>query len=373
MTHKSLDKSALQTVFAVFVLILMAGSVTFASTKLSSEVPGVFNKCWENSFNTNPAVGPAADASAVYVLDDANKLHAIDLAVGTNIWSSDIGGEVVSNLLVLGDSLFLVTNSHSNSQDSSVKTKVRAISRHTGITAWQAEIPSSSAVWLGAVAGRIVAASAVGSVSAFSPADGGVVWKTDLTSELTAEPYFYDLGIDLGLKNRDVVSVSAAAGRSHVVWKSEYLPTAVLTDSTGRSIVGDERGNLTRLSPEGKRVWRFRNGAQISSVSVHGSEYLAASYDNFIYKLSRAGRVKWKRRLPGRAIDKPFLLGDTAVVSIAAAGDVYALDIKTGKILNRIETGEEISARVTAAPGDRGFVIASSRAVLYFNSKCPGK
>jgi outer membrane protein assembly factor BamB len=103
---------------------------------------------------------------------------------------------------------------------------------------------------------------------------------------------------------------------------------------------------------------------------LHDSEYLAVSHDNFVYKLSRGGNVKWKRRLPGRVADKPLVVGDIAVVSIVGTGSVYVLDLRNGKILNRIETGDEVSLQVAEAGKANAFIVLGPRELLFYTDKC---
>ncbi|HUR98733.1 MAG TPA: PQQ-binding-like beta-propeller repeat protein [Pyrinomonadaceae bacterium] len=373
LTHKSLDRSAPAGVFAILISMVMFVVAPVAALGSDYQEPEVFSKCWESPVSSNLAVAPAADASAVYFLDDDNKLHGLDLATGTSVWSSEVGGVVISNLLVVDDLIFLVTSAQSEAPGSSPKTIVRALSRQTGITVWQTVTRSTGALWLGGVAGNVVAAGSDGSMSAFTRVDGKVVWQIDLSSGVISEPHFHESGIELGTENREVVSISGATGELRVAMKSEFPPTAVITDPSGRLIVGDERGNVMSVSPDGNKVWSFRNGAQISSARLYASEYLIASHDNFVYKLSRGGNVKWKRRLSGRAADKPLILGHTAVVSVVGTGSIYALDLKNGKILNRIETGDEVSLRLAGTADALGFVVAGPRGLLYFSGKCPAK
>jgi hypothetical protein len=50
------------------------------------------------------------------------------------------------------------------------------------------------------------------------------------------------------------------------------------------------------------------------------------------------------------------------------------IDLKKGKISNRIEGGEEVSLRVAAAPNASGFAVAGPSSISYFSkAKCPAK
>jgi len=358
---------------AFLSLLLVAANIAAPRKSISTE-PDIFTKCWEYKVNAKLDVGPAVDTISVYFLDDENRLNGVDLAAGTKLWSSEIGGKVVSNLLVLEDSILFVTSSQLDASNPVSKTMLRAISRRTGITDWSAEVVSSPLMWIGSVGGNVIAVGSDGMVSASANGGGKLIWQTDLKSRVTAMPYFNKSGIEIGTEKNEVLNVAGSDGLVRVDWKAKYLPTAVLLDPNGRLVVGDERGNFMSVSSGGDRIWGFRNGAQISSATLYGSDYVAASYDNFLYKLSRSGDVKWKRRLSGRVNDGPFILGDTAVVSVVGTGSVYVLDLKKGKISNRIEVGDEVSLRVAAAANGSGFAIAGPAGISYFSStKCLAK
>ncbi len=375
MSHMPVRKNSklpmLRPVFAILISLGIFVSLSPGSPNKRPQESGVFSKCWDYK-TASTGTGITADASNVYFLDDENKLNAVDLTLGIKVWSTELGGEVVSNLLVVNDSIFVVTNLQPDAGNSSGKSIFRALSRHTGITERHSELQSSTVISLGSLHGNVIAVGIDGSVSAFTRSDGSLVWKIGLGSDVTSQPDFSDSGVELGTRKNEVLKISGN-GIINVAWKSEYLPTAVGIVSGGRHLIGDDRGNLSLVSASGNRLWRFRNGAQISSASQHGSDYLATSFDNFVYKLSRNGNVKWKRRLSGRVSDKPISFGSTAVISIVGTGSVYVLDLGNGKILNRIETGDEASLRVAAASDSRGFVIAGPRGLSFFSGKCASK
>ena len=133
-------------------------------------------------------------------------------------------------------------------------------------------------------------------------------------------------------------------------------------------LLGDARGNLVLTSADGDRIWTFKNGAQISFLLPYDSEYLAASFDNFFYKLSRSGNVEWKRRLSGRLSSRPSVIASDGVISISGDPSIYVLDLTNGKILNRIEIGgdENLSPRIVAASAD-GFAVAGSQGIQFFS------
>lgn len=372
-TLKTHFRTWLRALFSVVALLSLLPFATGAAGVSDTADPNIFGKCWDYKLVPNLSVEPTLDSTSVFVPDIDNRLHAIDLPTGNKIWSSEFGGDVISNLLVVHDSIVFATSLQTGTSNSSGRSVIRAISRHTGITLWQADVTTTEHLWLGVVNGNVIAVGSRGWASSFAASDGKLAWSSDLGSGVLADPLFRDTEIKIGTKNNEVVSLDGSSGKPRKVWKSDYSPSAILNDSAGRLLVGDDRGNLTAVSADGDRLWRFRNGAQISSVQEYDSEYVAASYDNFIYKLSRGGNVEWKRRLPGRVSGRLLIIGNTAVISIVGTGSVYALNLKNGKILNRIESGEEVSLTVSANRDATGFVAAGPLGLSYYGSKCPAK
>jgi hypothetical protein len=212
-------------------------------------------------------------------------------------------------------------------------------------------------------------------MSARSRGEGKVIWERELGASVTSSPMFGQKGIALGTESKEIYDIAVVDGSSRLLWKSEHLPTALFADDSGRLVVGDERGNVTAVAANGERSWTFRNGARISSVLIGDSDYLASSNDNFVYKLTRGGNVKWKRRLPGRLAQAPLLLEDVALMSVTGGGGVFVLDLNKGKILDRILTAEDLSFVIGASSANpKNFVVAGPSGVSYFSrGKCSPK
>jgi hypothetical protein len=349
---------------ALFALILFAHFPVVAEDKPDSST--VFTKCWEYGVSPLLEIRPAVDATNAYVAGSENKLIGLSLTGGTKLWSADLGGEVSSDLHLDGDSIFVVTSA-TGVESNSV---IWSISKATGITEWRTEIPRSSSFRLGTSLGNIITVGSDGVAAAFGGLKGDLIWRTAVGSAVTSEPHFDDSGILFGTSKNEIVNARAEDGVVEVVWKTPHVPTAIYFNSRSRLVIGDDRGNLYSVQVGGRRSWRFRNGARISHVLAYGDEYVAVSNDNFVYDISRSGDVRWKRRLPGRIAGEPLILGETLAVSIVGTGSVgtgsvYLLDLKNGKVLNRIETSDESSAGLGARPEGTGLVMTSPGKVTY--------
>jgi outer membrane protein assembly factor BamB len=241
---------------------------------------------------------------------------------------------------------------------------LRSVSRQTGITTWSAALAAAPLNTLGVIDGGVFSVSSNGVVAGFTVDKGAPFLTAGIGANVTAGPQFNEGSLVVGTDRKDVITVDVVTGRITTIARSAGLPTAVFVEASGRILVGDDRGNITFNSADGRRVWKFRNGARISAVVRYDSEFLATSHDNFLYKISRGGSVEWKRRLSGRIAAEPAILGDLALVATVGDGSVYAIDLSNGKIGNRIESGEESSVQVVA--GKDGFAIVAATKLSYF-------
>lgn len=359
--------------FALIVGVSVCHFVAFATVQkargLQTEKP-VFTKCWDYPSTPDLSVIPAADDTRVYFLNAGGKLEAADLASPTRAWSSELGGAVISNLLVTDSMLFVASSANQNEG----RAVLRSLSKHTGITNWSVSISNAPRVTIGLVNGTLVAIESRGMVTAFRQADGVTLWTRQLDAKISSEPQFGSNEIVLTTERKEVVLIAVNDGKASVVAKTQSFPTAVMPLSDKKLLVGDERGNVTFYSNGGERSWKFRNGARISFLMPYDSEFLAVSSDNFIYKLSRSGNVEWKRRLSGRVTIRPVIIGDTAVVSAIGDSSVYFVDLRNGKISNRVESGDDGFAGIAAVLGRSAVILSVSRGLfLYSREQCRAK
>jgi outer membrane protein assembly factor BamB len=329
-----------------------------------------FGKCWQYKAAVDVSVQSESDASNVYFVDVDRRLIAVDLHAGAVVWSTDLGGAAISNLLVTHDSVIVATGrSDAGAGNEAV---LRSVSKQTGITNWFLKITNSSSVFIGAVNGTVIVVVPSGTVSAFVTSSGELRWSKDLGTNLTTDPYFRASTIYVGTERNEVIAITGSSGDITIAAKTQASPSVVFSDSSGHLLTGDDRGNLVRTSSEGKRVWRFRNGARISAISTYDSEFLATSNDNFVYKLTRGGNVEWKRRLSSRIDGRPLILDNVAVFATVGDGNVYVIDLSNGKIINRFENGENNPAQAISA-GNSFVMLTAEELTLFSRASCPSK
>ena len=353
----------------LFLAVLMSVSASIdvrGGTRIDEPKP--YAKCWTINALGDLSTSGAADNAAVYFFAADGALEAVDQNTGARLWSTDLGGTPMSNLLLTDSAAIFVTAGARLENGAAPKATLRAVSKQTGITIWSTTIGGTGPTTLGSVGDKLAAVSTDGLVSFFSSNNGSLVWSQPIGARVVALPLFAADHIVLGTDANEVIRVDVMKGVTARMLRTTRPPTAVYVDAEGRTLIGDGRGNLLFTSADGDRIWTFKNGAQISFLLPYDAEYLAASFDNFLYKLSRGGGVEWKRRLSGRLSSRPYVIGDDGVISITGDPSIYVLDLTNGKILNRIDIGgdENSSPRIVAASSN-GFAVASAQGIQFFS------
>lgn len=358
---------------ALFVTLIACPSFSRASvvspTRVyaqETEKSNIFARCWTYETAIDLSIQAESDSSNLYFIDVERRLIALDINAGAILWSTELGGSVVSGLLVTPDSIVLATSSDANRNE----TVLRSVSKQTGITTWLSKFSNAATVTIGVINGSIVSVAQSGAVTSFRANTGDRLWEKIVDRKFTTAPFFAGSSFLIGSDRKEVLMIAGATGESSVVGKTEGTPAVIFSDPSGHLLTGDDRGNLVFASIEGKRIWKFRNGARLSALSIYDSEFVVSSNDNFVYKITRSGNVEWKRRLSSRIVGRPLVLGDVAIFATVGDGNVYTIDLKSGKIVNRFETGQDTTAQASIA--GKGFAILTEDGVtLYTSGGCP--
>lgn len=361
---------------SIFTVSLLANliPITAASAQKSGggDTPVLLKKCWVSAAEEPADQLFASDNdSSLFLTRAGGKVGAIDSGSGKSVWQSDFGGTVVSNLFGDKDSIFFATSSVAVSAATKPgTTSLRSISRQTGIVGWTASLPFSEGIYLGESGGKLFAIGAEnGGVSAIVKADGITAWQSHLNKKLTTAPLFGADSIVFALESGEIVIISPIDGHTSFQIKTGSIPVSLYLADGNILIWGDKKGNISAVDTSTSQLqWKFKSGAQVSTITAVGKKVLVASYDNFVYLMSPIdGKISWKRRLAGRLAERPLVSETFVAVTIVGEPGVSFLDARSGKLINRISLDEDdylIGRSIFA----HGGIIFSKQDGIYFYS-----
>ena len=345
--------------------------------ELKLNVP--FKSCWIFPFQTNVLTNIASDnESLIYIPFFNGEIVAVTSEFGTLTWKTDLGGQIVSDILVSGENLYVISktdqnadekinekitgkkiteqNIEKNTEDSEVykyTATIRSIHNSTGITVWEVKLPVSEKNFLYEYSHSLIVIDWEGFIYRIEKQSGRIIWKSKLESKLTATPHLELNALILGLSTNQIIDLSLDTGKVITKVRVPFEPTTVMSVKNDKKLFwGDRKGIVTSanwssakantLKTNLKTNWKFRIGAEISHIVSTPEGLLISSFDNFVYLISeKSGRIIWKRRFVGRISFKPLVVGNFAVISVFAEPEAFVIETNSGRLVNKFSLTED--------------------------------
>ena len=356
-------------VLFVISSVLLCPNV-FGQKKADVEVD--VSKCW--SYPLGDAAGEqiVTDDTRIFLELSGARIEALSLD-GKKIWSSELGGEISSNILALNGSLFFTTSVVSSDATKAGGNKLRWVSKETGITNWTVILPDASRYFLAGFNDTVIVVSKNGAVESIDARNGTVKWTRQIAEGFVAEPSFTGTNLTIATAANQLFGISFATGEIESMRKVSFGVTAVNAAANGKLVVGDERGNVFTVAGDDRPIWTFKTGAAISNIVNLANNILVASHDNFVYYLAakNGGRV-WKRRFPRRVAHMANVSDRFALISSYEERGGILTDLSNGRVAGQIafEEGERLVAEPIVSSG-LVFVLTNATLYAYSLNGCP--
>ena len=353
----------------IFLLaVLFSFSTVDFPQKPAADANVIVKECWNFPVPGSGIASLTGDDENIFTATFSGDVSAFDAKSGEKTWTSELGGVVVSDILIDADRVYIATNSGDESEPSTIRT----LSRDTGITVWSSSVPRSERVFLLADRGGVVAISD-SKISRFEPAKGDLLWAKDLSAKLSAPPIILDGTIFQAAEDRSIAIVDAGSGAAK--GSREVGQKVVFIGGTeGDGILfSNDRGGLTKWTSDHAVSWLFKAGARITKAIRTKEGILAASDDNFIYMIwDYNGDVTWKIRLSGRVSDVVVLNESLAAATAIGSNAIFILDLAKGRAVTRIggTDGDDPVGRMLSNAEGKLIVATDADVRLYSLNGC---
>ena len=335
-----------------------------------------FYRCWQYSLDAPLASAPITDNGTVFLPESDGKLRALDSENGTTKWSVELGGFLVSNLMIEKSDIYVVTSPAPDRGIAPSRSYIRVINAVSGITKKSIEVPYSQRFYVFVIGNSLLVVDRTGTITSFDLTSGEASWIRHLGSEVTVPPSISDRFISIALKDGAARVIDTESGSVAAYLKTEHRLTSIELHGQGRLLIGDERGNVLSYTvgsttPE----WRYKIGGAVASISAGGDDVLVTSLDNFLYSMDPAsGSVNWRKRLSGRAIYAPLWSEGKVFTPTIGESTVMVSDLSSGKTVNRIELGENMyPLQVPSVTGTGNIIFAIPGSIIAFGAQSCSK
>lgn len=313
------------------------------------------------------------NVSGIIISFQNGKIIKLNLIKKFVIWSSELGGESVSNVIYDKESIYLVTRLLQNKdRELSQNYLLWSLDSETGVTKWQFPFTAKSPVLLSSYQNILVLNESSGTLTSVQKSDPQTFWKRNLGQNFSSSPSFNGDNIYIGTNDNSIVKLSAKSGEIISKLPPSQSSSTILIADGDKLFRGEKKGILSLSDTSKDRVvWSVRFGGEISSLTRVSDGLLVSSFDNFVYLVSqRNGRTIWKRRLSGRIIFRPLIIENQALMLSAAGGELVVLNLSDGKILNQISLAERGFVLSMPVILEKRLVLSTTRGIFsYSNGK----
>jgi len=329
-----------------------------------------FTKCWEISTSVLSEQGVSADESQSYFVSRDGRVVAIDLSSGSVVWTTELGGTPVSEL-VLGDGDIYVIAVPIR-EAPAVKPVLRAYSSKTGLSLWNVELPVSSRYFLTSDSEDLAVVSSEGALWLIESAAGRIRWSASASGSVSTQPRIETGRLLIAVGGKRVEEFSIESGAKIATADVEGVPAFVGAGKSSAAVYSDDRGNVHSIKMGGGKNWKFRAGGRVVYIRSVSDNVLLGSADNFVYFMSvEYGNLLWKRRLPGRVASGGLVSRDLAVFTVVGDRSAYVVELEKGRLIDRLDLDDEDAFLLTPIRANGKYLIAAtSNGLTAFSTGC---
>lgn len=316
---------------------------------------------------------PAFGGGLLIAAEEGGRLRGLETETLETAWTAELGGTIVSDLLVVGERLYVVSNPAPGPSGERPDSILRTLNVSTGLPLSTFKLTFAERYFLGTTDQKLIAVGSGGTVLAIEPTLDKAEWVREFSPPVLLEPSISAQGVVLVAGGWRILMLDAETGAVTAEHISSNDLTAVSTNGSGSFFLADSRGSLERIDPGRSRpVWRFKAGASISGLETESGAIYFTSLDNFVYKVSSdSGSVAWRRRVPNRLLAAPNIVNGHLFISGIGDSEVFMVDRGSGKFVNKLPLAENelsagfrliVSNGAVAVPVSGGFAIFSDQA-----------
>lgn len=369
-----------EKIIAFLILVLMLASVPLgiymkvSGITLTSVAAREVDRKWSFQAHKGYMDGLAADRSGIYFLNE-NKLYALD-SNGKKKWVFNTVRDFEvrdGNVFALGEGRISVLNSKGaetagfavdSSADKLSIAKDGTLCAYVEDGLFSVVDAGGKQLWKSSVSGgrnalfdkdnavlitssgpdekqqrlappndHIINLTSINRIRAFRPS-GEKKWEHVVDGEIDDGPVLGKNGAILYLYNFDgkETMLCSLTASGTVEWRAKLKGYTHFSGvgQDGTIYVHDENGELSALSPNGKKMWSLQLiGESAIATAEDGTIYsantdLAFAHPNWLYAIKPNGEILWKRKA-GRDVLTGIAIDTSGTVYIGRSNEVYAV------------------------------------------------
>lgn len=300
-------------------------------------------KCWEfNEKNVISRINASDNANSfIFFRNDGNVFLDSVNNFGKILWSNEIGGVPVSNILLIKDRIFVLLKSN---DDFVLKT----LSVETGLVIWQKKLEltgdkRSESFQILSSDDFLLVVNNKQKILFFEIASGNFLREKQLPEISKSNLTVKNGNVFYISEGRKFIELDIASSAERVLYQFEKVIEQLYFHTANQVLLVDELNNVICFSlGKNKIEWIVKIGAGVSSISETSDSYQISSIDNYIYCVKKEnGKFIWRKRTEGRSEGNLANVEKLYVSSIINGQATLFSELKKGKTLNQIVLEEK--------------------------------
>jgi len=328
-----------QTIERIKVAAIIFAAATFTVGQVSELSETAYKECWSHPISGNVIGTSINSGDRIVFAESGGTIRAIDVQDGEALWSAELGGQIVSNLIADDRYIYVATTQNIGSETHKSAALLRSLNPESGIPVNSTTIQSNGPFRIGLVKDGVVLIDRGSIIWSFADGLESIRWMRRSDESIVNDPLFSNETVIFISEDNKTVVISTEDGKVLDRRDSKIKPSAAIALDAAVAVVGDRRGNLKqfqfgRESP----AWTFRTGGSIAHILTAGDRLIVSSFDNFVYMISSSsGQVIWRRRLDGRLRFRPVVNDGAIFLSVNGQPEIDVVSVDNGKTINRIQ------------------------------------
>lgn len=302
----------------------------------------LIQKCWEYEGQNIlfPKNASDNDNSFIFFRDNGDIFLDSINKFGKILWSNDVGGIPISNILLSKGKIYVLLKSE---QDILIK----GLSVETGLVIWQKKLDIvsnnlSSNFQLVNNNNFLLLIENREKILFFDLISGDLLREKQLTGISKTNIIIREGNAFYISQQNKLVKSNLANNFETVLHQFEKEIKQVYFLSQNQVLVVDELNNVICLDLSKKKIdWLVKLGAGVNSISESSDSYLITSIDNYIYCVKKEnGKFLWRKRTEGRSEGNLDNLKTIYISSLINGQTTLFSELKKGKTLNQVFLAE---------------------------------
>ena len=353
-------------------LLFFTLSVTGFTELSGQNFPTPMSRCWE--FKSDQIINnkSASDNQSLIILPlNTSEIIALDQS-GKILWTNEIGGEILSNLVIKDDRIFFAIQNSGEEKGFSL----RSVGSRTGLTIWEQKIATSESIQtieiINSPGSLLIATNNryfyfidehLGSIITSEKIEDGLLSNIEVSQE---NIYFVN-------QKKQLINYSLKDKRSNFLFQFKVPINRLFLNQDNRILIVNSLNQITQINlVKMKKNWTVRLGGEVISITGQAGNYLVSSVDNYLYFISsKNGKFIWRKRTEGRT-GGVFVKNQAQYISTVINGQTtYFSELKNGRTINQVTLLGDLFFTKKALILNELVILSSNRGIIAYSfAKC---